>query len=178
MSKTKPKRTKKYGGPKRRSADTIGEAITGIALYEPAQIAALQKRSEAAYVLLREGRAQNHDWNEITQALSVAQKLCDLNIGNNLRPDIEAGLTALSQVAVRMLKKDGPTACYAEELKAIREALDMRAAQLKVCSQNEYRTATRYVTAFLKSIPEGTIDDYMRRCERERLAGREVSVHV
>lgn len=168
MSKPKPKRTKKYGGPKRRSVDTISEAICGAAVFMPQQITLIRQRPEAAYLLLCQGKAQNHDWNEIAQAMGVAEVLAQRNIGNNLMPQIVAALSALSSIAVRMQTTGRTVTCYPAELAAVREGLDVYGIQVKVCTQNEFYFAGQKVKRFLESIPEGTVEEYMALYKKER----------
>lgn len=159
MSKsTKPRR--KYR-PKPVTTDPIGYSICGAALFMKSQQAKLMSGPNAAFDLLRQGKARNADWNDIMQALTVGQRLCDANIGNNLRDDIEAGMTALSKVGVRMQQTGKPTTCYAAELAAIREALDLYGIQISLCTQGEYTRAVAAVTRFINGLPKCTIEEYM-----------------
>lgn len=148
------------------SLDPISEGIYGAALFMPWQRSKVVAGPEAGFDLLRQGKAQNQDWNQVSQALSVAEALCGMNIGNNLLPQIEAGISGLTSIAIRMLEKNGPTTCYAGELAAIREALDMYKAQLHHCTQGEFGRAVKQVTNMLTSIKTGTLEDYMNHKAR------------
>lgn len=161
MSKPKPKRTKRYAGPKPVTLDPIGHSICGAALFMLEQRKQILAGPERGFNLLRQGCAKNEDWNEVSQALSVAEQLCKLSIGNNLLPKIEDAMTALSAVAVRMLQKNGPTTCYAAELSTIREGIDLYAIQVRLCTQGEFGRAVQHVKNWLTSSKTGTLDDYM-----------------
>jgi hypothetical protein len=160
------KKPRKAYRPKKISIDPISEGIYGAALFMPWQRDKVMAGPEAGFDLLRQGKAHNQDWNEVSQGLSVAEALCRLNIGNNLLPQIEGGISALTSIAIRMMKGSNPTTCYAAELAAIREALDMYKVQLRYCSQGEFSRAVQQVTNMLTSIKTGTLEDYMEHKAR------------
>ncbi len=102
----------------------------------------------AALDQLRQGKATRTHWNDICESLNVAEALAELHIGDNLLPYFNAGHEALHQVALRMLA-GGSSTCRASELAAIREAVELYALQLTLCTQAELSRAVRRVKALM-----------------------------
>jgi len=102
----------------------------------------------AGYDLLRFGTADRVDWNNVVQALNIGEALTELHIGDNLRPDFDAGHAAMHHIALRMLSGKGST-CYASELTVIAEAIDLYRIQLTICTQAEFSRAVQRVKNLL-----------------------------
>lgn len=116
----------------------------------------------ASFERLREGRASREDWNQICQALNVGEALCEFNIANDHLDDFHKGHEALHKIALRMLAGKSST-CYAHELAAITEALDMHKIQLQFCTQSEFGRAIKRVTDLING---GAQDDVAKTYAR------------
>lgn len=163
------KRPRKAYRPKPVSTDPISHGICGAALFMPWQRAKIMAGPEAGFNILRQGKATNADWNEVSQAFNISEKLCFMNIGNNLLEEVQAGIAAMSTVAVRMMKKDAPTALYAAELSAIRHSLDLYAVQIKVCTQGEFTRAVEQVKNMLNGMRPESLDEYLAKASQHKL---------
>ncbi|WP_395009801.1 hypothetical protein [Undibacterium sp.] len=154
MPKSKVKRTKKHR-PIAVKTNAVEWAIGGAFTFPIETQQKIMKEPLAAFELLRQGKASRDDWNMICQALNVGEALCELNICNNRLDDFNKGHDALHQIALRMLAGK-PSTCYAHELAAVKEAMDMHKIQLQFCSQGEFSRAVKRVTNLLKG---GAQDD-------------------
>lgn len=150
----KKPRTKKYR-PRPVSANAMDWAIAGAHKMPAADIALVMAPVLAGYDLLRKGGADRPDWNDVCTALNMGEALTELHIGDNLRPDFDAGHAALHQIALRMLAGKGST-CYSGELLAVKEAIDMYQIQLGICTQAEFSRALKRVKNLLLG---GATDD-------------------
>jgi hypothetical protein len=148
------KRNKKYK-PREIKANALDWAIAGVFTFPTETQRDIMMQPMASFELLREGRASRDDWNQICQALNVGEALCEFNIGNNLLDDFHKGHEALHQIALRMLGGKSST-CYAHELAAVKEALEMHKIQLQLCTQAEFSRAIKRVTNLING---GAQDD-------------------
>lgn len=154
MPKSKSKRNKKHR-PIEVKSNALEWAVAGVHTFPIATQKDIMKGPLGAFVKLREGAANREDWNLICQALNVGEALCEFNICNNLIDYFHRGHEALHQIALRMLSGKSST-CYAQELFAISEALEMHKIQLKLCTQAEFSRSIARVTNLLKG---GAQDD-------------------
>lgn len=138
-AKTK-KRCKKYR-PRHVQVDPVSWAVAGVHNFTFATVDKTLAPVEQAIVLLKKGEAMREHWNIPCQALNIAEALTKEGVGANLLPAIQAGQQALMAIALRMIEKGGPTACYAAELAAIDEAVLMYRAQMSACTQAEFGRA-------------------------------------
>lgn len=148
------KRNKKYK-PREIKANALDWAIAGVHTFPTETQRDIMKPPMASFDLLREGRASREDWNQICQALNVGEALCEFNIANDHIDDFHKGHEALHQIALRMLGGKSST-CYAHELTAVKEALDMHKIQLQFCTQAEFSRAILRVKNLLNG---GAQDD-------------------
>lgn len=148
------KRNKKYK-PREVKANALDWAIAGVFTFPHETQRDIMKQPMASFELLREGRAGREDWNQICQALNVGEALCEFNIANDHIDDFHKGHEALHQIALRMLGGKSST-CYAHELTAVKEALDMHKIQLQFCTQAEFSRAILRVKNLLNG---GAQDD-------------------
>jgi hypothetical protein len=155
---SKSKKPRKRYVPREQRADPVTWALAGVHKIPTESIDASFAPINAAFGLLKQGKAAREDWNVISQALNVAEALAGLQIGSNLIPEIVAGQRWLHQIALRMLERDIST-CYAAELAAIDEALTMYRAQMQVCTQAEFGRAVARVKDLHRS---GAMDDVAR----------------
>jgi len=142
------KRNKKYK-PKTVRVDAINWAIGGVFTIPIDIQKAKIKVAVDSFNLLREGRASRSDWDNVCQFMNIGEALCEVNILNDHLDEIHRGHEALHQVALRMLSGRSST-CYAHELSAIQEAIDMCKIQLRFCTQAEYSRAGKRVDSLLK----------------------------
>lgn len=142
-AKQKKKRDRRYK-PREIQTDPVSWAIAGVHTFPKQTQDDVMAITWAAFDKLREGIAGREHWNIVAQSLNVAEALAGLKIGNNLLPEIYAGMEALHQIAMRMMKK-GRTALYAQELAAVREACVLYGIQLGLCTQAEYSRAIKKV---------------------------------
>ncbi|PUA17285.1 hypothetical protein [Glaciimonas sp. PCH181] len=142
MTGTK-KRNKSYK-PRRVQLDPVSWAIAGSHKIPLKLQAELREPLADALALLRQGVAKRDDWNQLSNALNLAEALAGLQIGPNLVPAIAAGERSLEAVALRM-QKTGHSTLWAVELADITEALEMYRIQVSLCSQAEYSRAVRRV---------------------------------
>lgn len=149
MKKPAKKRNKKYV-QREVQADPISWAIAGVHNFPFATVDRTFEPVIAAVLLLKHGKADRDDWNVVCQALNVAEALADLCIGANLLPQIFADQNALEAIALRMVSRSTAT-CYASELAAIDEALQMYRAQMSTCTQAEFGRAINRVKRRLLS---------------------------
>lgn len=143
MSKPKKKRERRYK-PREVQSDPVSWAIAGVHTFPVKTQEDVMALTWAAFDKLREGVAGREHWNIVAQSLNVAEALAGLKIGSNLLPEIYAGMAALHEIALRIMKK-GRTALYAEELTAIRGACTLYKIQLGLCTQAEYSRALKRV---------------------------------
>jgi hypothetical protein len=101
---------------------------------------------------LREGRASMEQWYVIDNGLRLSEALIELDIGNNLAPQIAAGRRALDAVGER-IRKTGSSTCHALELRLIQEATDLYEVQLGLCTQGEMSRAVQRVRNIITSAP-------------------------
>lgn len=148
MPKSKAKRNKKHR-PIEVKTNTIEWAIGGVHTFPIATQKEIMKEPALAFEKLRQGIANRDDWNMICKSLNVGEALCELHIGDNLIDDFHRGHEALHQIALRMLSGKSST-CYAHELAAISEAMEMHKIQLKLCTQAEFSRAIQRVKNLLK----------------------------
>lgn len=153
----KKPRTKKYS-PRPIRFNAMDWAIAGVH-----KMVESDRKAVLAPVLegvdrLRQGKATRAHWNDVCESLNVAEALAELHIGDNLLPDFNAGHEALHQVALRMLA-GGSSTCRASELAAIREAVELYALQLTLCTQAELSRAVRRVKALMDG---GALNDVAR----------------
>jgi len=153
----KKKRSKKYV-PKDIQLDPISWAVAGVHNFPFATVDKTFEPINAAVLLLKQGKAAREDWNVPCQALNVAEALTGQGVGGNLLPAIRAGQEALKAIALRMLSR-GTATCYAAELAAIDEALQMYRAQMSACTQAEFGRAVQRAKTLLMS---GAKDDVAR----------------
>jgi len=138
------KRNKKYR-PREVRGNALDWAIAGVHTFPVETQRDIMKVAMNGFNKLREGIASRDDWNLVCQALNVGEALCELHIGDNLIDDFHRGHEALHQIALRMLSGKSST-CYAHELAAINEALEMHKIQLQLCTQAEFSRAIVRVT--------------------------------
>lgn len=155
------KRNKKYK-PREIKANALDWAIAGVFTFPVETQRDIMKQPMASFELLRQGRASRDDWNQICQALNVGEALCELHIGDNLLDAFHQGHEALHQIALRMLGGKSST-CYAHELAAVTEALDMHKIQLQLCTQAEFSRAIKRVTNLING---GAQDDVAKTYAR------------
>lgn len=155
------KRNKKYK-PREIKGNCIEWAIAGVHTFPIETQRDIMKEPLASFERLREGRASREDWNQICQALNVGEALCEFNIANDHLDDFHKGHEALHQIALRMLAGKSST-CYAHELAAITEALDMHKIQLQFCTQAEFSRAIKRVTNLING---GAQDDVAKTYAR------------
>jgi hypothetical protein len=134
---------------KKVCTNTIEWAIGGVFTLPIETQKEIMREPIASFNRLREGKADRLDWNNICDALNMGEALCEFNIGNNLLDDFHRGHEALHQIALRILGGKSST-CYAHELAAVKEALDMHQIQIGLCSQGEYSRAFKRVTGLLR----------------------------
>lgn len=155
------KRTKKYK-PREIKGNALEWAIAGVHTFPIETQRDIMKQPLASFDMLREGRASREDWNLICQALNVGEALCEFNIANDHLDEFHKGHEALHQIALRMLAGKSST-CYAHELAAITEALDMHKIQLQFCTQAEFSRAIKRVTNLING---GAQDDVAKTYAR------------
>lgn len=164
MSRTK--RPRKAYRPRTVQADPVSWAVAGVHTLPTQSQRDVLAVAETGFDKLRQGVAAREDWNLVCQALNTAEALCDLHIGDNLKLAILDGQGALLAIGKRMMK-NGRTACYAGELAAIREAIDLHAVQLKLCTQAEYSRALKKVKNLING---GAADDVARMFQQMEAA--------
>lgn len=155
------KRNKKYK-PREIKANALDWAIAGVHTFPTETQRDIMKQPMASFNMLRQGQASRDDWNQICQALNVGEALCELHIGDNLLDAFHQGHEALHQIALRMLGGRSST-CYAHELAAITEALDMHKIQLQLCTQAEF---SRAIVRVKNLISGGAQDDVAKTYAR------------
>lgn len=96
--------------------------------------------SEEAYKAMCRGELTRDGWQELAHSLNIAEGLCGLLIGNNLKPQIMLGQDALLKAGQR-LREDGRVTMWGLEIGLIREALDYYTIQLGLCSNGELNKA-------------------------------------
>lgn len=161
MSKQKKLRNKKYR-PIEVKSNTIDWAIAGVHTFPIATQKEIMKGAQESFDLLRQGIADREDWNVICQALNTGEALCEFNICNNLIDYFHVGHEALHQIALRMLGGKSST-CYASELSAISEAINMHRIQLTLCTQAEFSRAVKRVKNLING---GAQDDVAKTYAR------------
>lgn len=159
MSKPKPKRTKKYAGPKGMLVNPVDWAIAGATLMPAEQKEKAMSTTQAGFDALRRGVATPHHWNCVSQALNVSEQLCKMNIGNNLLSEIHAGMAALDAIAHRMLTRKTSTPLYAAELDALAWAVAFHKSQIDLCTQAEF---SRAVKAAKNRVQDENVDQQTR----------------
>lgn len=132
-------RGKKYV-PKTVSANAMEWAMAGAHLLPAERRAELFEPVAQAFEALHEGAATMERWYTIDNGLRLSEALIELNIGNNLAPQVAAGRRALETVGVRM-RVTGSSTCSAAELPLIREATELYKIQLGLCTQGEISKA-------------------------------------
>jgi hypothetical protein len=155
------KRNKKYR-PREIKANAIDWAIAGVHTFPVETQRDIMRQPMKSFDLLRQGKANRDDWNQICQALNVGEALCEFNIANDHIDDFHRGHEALHQVALRMLSGKSST-CYAHELAAITEALEMHNIQLQFCTQAEF---SRAIVRVKNLIDGGAQDDVAKTYAR------------
>lgn len=153
----KKKRNKKYV-PKPVMLDSMNWAMSGAHKLPKYKRDELLIPVDTAYKAMQRGEATREEWNTVANALNIAEALSEMQIGANLIPLIQAGLSALHDVAMRMLGGAKST-CKGAELTAIYEALDMYRIQLTECSQGEMSRAVKKVNDLHRS---GAMDDVLQ----------------
>lgn len=148
MPKSKSTRGKKYR-PTGVNQNAVGWAIAGVHTMPTETQKEIMKEPIKAFEKLRQGIANRDDWNMVCQSLNVGEALCEAHICGNLLEDFNNGLEALHQIALRMLSGKSST-CYAQELAAVKTALETHKIQLKFCTQGEYSRAIERVKNLLK----------------------------
>lgn len=139
----KKPRNKKYH-PKPVQVDSLSWALAGAHRLPAESVAAAMAPALASLALLKQGKAHRMDWNMIAKMFNIGQALAAAGVGMNLTPFLAVGDDALESIAMRMIGGK-TTACYAWELAAICEALDMFHAQIKICTQGEWGRALERV---------------------------------
>lgn len=114
-----------------------------------------------AFDALRKGTASTDQWYTVDNGLRLSEALIELNIGNNLAPQITDGRRALDSVGLR-LRKSSSSTCRSSELVLIREAVDLYKIQLGLCTQAEMSKAVRSVRR--KITGRGVVRDEQESC--------------
>lgn len=148
MPKSKSTRGKKYR-PIEVKANCVDWAIAGVHTFPMQTQKDIMKEPIKAFEKLRQGIANRDDWNMVCQSLNVGEALCEAHICGNLLEDFNKGHEALHQIALRMLSGKSST-CYAQELAAVKTALETHKIQLKFCTQAEFSRAIERVKNLLK----------------------------
>ena len=142
MPKSKS-RGKRYT-PKMVSANSMEWAMAGAHLLPVARRDELFAPVSEGFEALRKGTASTDQWYTVDNGLRLSEALIELNIGNNLAPQITDGRRALDAVGLR-LRTSRSSTCRSSELALIREAVDLYKIQLGLCTQAEMSKAVRRV---------------------------------
>lgn len=107
-----------------------------------AEIAYIMKPAHAGFDAVRRGVALQHHWESLAQLVTMGVAIEASGIVTGLASQFEAAKTALQAVRARVTALAAPTwgtstALRAEELQAIREAMDVHLFQLQQLSGGE-----------------------------------------
>lgn len=122
--------------PKRMDANPVELVISGISLLMPHQVDELTAPTRAAFAAFRAGHGTADAWDDLADALNVAEALARLNIANDHGHTIEAAQAALAAVHARYQQRRSFT-LYPAEITALDDALFIHGVQLRHCSQAE-----------------------------------------
>ncbi len=110
----------------------------------------LKLKNHAAMDELVKGRGNRDHCDIVICALNMTEALAMLRIGDEYRPDINAGQTAMLHMCRRGLERNrfvftGP------ELAAVNTAMEIHDAQLEACTMAELEKATEIVAKTIKA---------------------------
>lgn len=154
MTKTPKKRTKKYC-PRPVRTNAVDWAIAGVHKLVSDDCNLIINPLKRALEHFKRATAGRQEWNDLAEAMNIAEALAGLSIGPNLLPRIHKTQAALQQIALRLLAT-GSSACKAPELAAITEVIVCFSAQVQLCTQGELSRALKRVKNMRRS---GAMDD-------------------
>jgi hypothetical protein len=132
--------------PRGKLVDPVSWAVAGVHTLHDTVRETMMAPVKATMENFRAGRADRDDWNELAQAMNVAESLAQEQVGRNLLPQIKDAQTALRDFGLR-LAAGGTSTCQTVELKALDEGIFVYEAQLRVCTQADLGRAVRRVKA-------------------------------
>lgn len=130
--------------PKAVALNTVEIAIKSAAAFTDAERALVEPAMREALEALRMGKLDRFYWKSLADMLNVSEGLMRLGIGSGLEAHqcIEAASRALAAIGQRMPQT---ATARADELEAIRLAVDLHRLQLEHCSNREYKLAVEWV---------------------------------
>lgn len=126
---SKPKRTKRYQGPKYVARNPIKTFFGGMSDTHAEEALEINAKNSAALQAMVQGRGCRDGWDRLIGAVNVANVLCEQLVGAEYREQILAARDAMLEVGKRGVKTSrfGLTG---DELKVMNEFLDIHEAQI------------------------------------------------
>lgn len=151
-------------GRKPRKPRVINANAFGTALFRAARLTEAEVRStiapaQACLDRLREGVATEDQHTVLATALQIAMEIERTGIVRGLREHIAAAQAAMESIRLRALATGAwrPTALYAHELSALRDAVKFHKFQLRQVSAGEINAITRKLIARTRSTGGATV---------------------
>lgn len=129
MAKPKPKRLKKYQGPKYVARNPMHTFFGGMSGAHMDEAKLLLTKNAAAMQAIVQGRADREHWNQLTGAINMAAVMCEQGIGPEYRLDILAARDAMLEVGKRAMGNER-FVFKGDEMSVLNEFMEIHEAQV------------------------------------------------
>jgi hypothetical protein len=124
------KRNKKYQ-PKRVEPNVFVNVFGGMGATHGNKLRSAQIRTRNAIERITSGSGDKDDWSRLVCAVGTATVMCEQGVGLEYKGDVIAARDALKSVGERAVRNNWRFGFTGDELKAVREAIDIHDAQLE-----------------------------------------------
>lgn len=121
---------KKYQGPKYVARNVLTTFFGGMSTTHEDQLRLLTGKNAAAMAAMMAGQGTRENWDTLVGFSNMAIVLCEQGIGPEYRVQLVAAHEALKECGKRAFKNNMRFLFTGDEMKVVREALEIHDAQL------------------------------------------------